>query len=843
MAKLVRIDGGDVYEHPLDREPLTIGKAPDNRLVLEHTQVSRHHCVIRQSEGGRIQIEDLGSTNGTSVNGDPIELSILKVGDEITIGPFQYRIEEESAAKAPPKLAPAKAPVAAPTDDLEINLEDDLVIDLEDDDPAPSPSASPAAEESADLEISLTSPCFLVFEKGPRSGERIELSGQRFTIGRTPKNDLTINSTQVSSAHAEIVDEGLGWTLRDLGSTNGTFVDDERIDEESLEHGQRVRFGDQRLVFWDSSVAEVEELEAQEAAEAEAVHHVSAAEVPTKGKGGAIAAFFLLIVLFGGMGWVYYQYGMSRSSEGKLGTVSGNVLPAEVASFEPGDGERAWRPSSDENEGTFSMVATPVHAGAGALETRVDEEIPFAVATWQGRMTVEPERRYRLQGFARTDEGAFGALRLRFLAETRDENDEPLTTELGAGVPSWITGRGEGPNGFVTFSGEVRAPAGATHAQVDCLAIGTGRVVLDDVAVVPSAHGDRLEIDSQGFEFGFDGATFDLVRVGELLLTGGGVTIESGERSWPQETFFAADASRSSPSWSGTFHIGASSAKLEQEVSQNEEGVTVSYQLDGLPADARVVLRYDIHSELMSEGVAAIAGEDTFEYGGAFSKEGASAVIFGRGENRLRFKTSVPGDVSATAKGEGFLVQHVLPGRSFTLSVKTSFVEERREGNRLLTEAQDHLRSGEQGQAFEIYGRIIQDFPFDPALQEKARTARDQLRREAEQGLADVQKRIADASFFHHPASFEEAIALADDLEQRFEGSEYAGKAAEVREAAQAEADEFRLASEEERAQRLFRMAELAEKRKDRQALANEIFRMVAQLYPDTEHGRKAAAR
>ncbi len=840
MAQLVRVDGEGQPPIPLDREPLTIGKAPDNRLVLEHTQVSRHHCVVRQSEGGRIQIEDLGSTNGTQVNDGNIELAVLRPGDEVVVGPFRFRVEEVAAIPQP-----AASSVGAANDELEIQLDDDLELSLDDPVASTPPQSVGTTAGDADLEISLASPCFLVFEKGERRNEQVEIGGERFTVGRNADNGLSLASTQVSGVHAELIDEGLGWTVRDLGSTNGTFVDDKRIDEQVLEHGQRVRFGDQRLVFWDSSVAEVEELEAQEAAvdDEEVLHHVSASDVPTRGKGGAVVALFLAVGLVGAAGFAYYKFGRGADATATFARVEGNLLPADVSSFEPGEGDRAWRPSEDESEGAFTTTAAMVHSGSGALDARLSEETPIAVARWQGRMAVQAERRYRLQGWIRTDAGASGGLRLLWLAEGTDENGQPTTTDLGASVPSLKTGRGEGPNGFVEFSGEARAPEGTTHALVECLGVGAGRVVIDDIAVLASERSAAIELESEGFDFQFNGASFAADRLGDRLLEGGGLTVVWGGRSWPQESFFPVDEREPRAAWSGDFRLGNGQVPLKQEVSKSDEGIVLSYAFEKLPEDAVILLRYRIRPELMSDGVAAVSGDETYEYGGAFNREDATAVIFGKGEDRLRFTTSAPADVSATATDGGYLVQHSLRAQELTVSIKTSFLEERREATRLLTEAGQHRRAGLHGQAFETYGRILRDYPFDPALQEKSRQARDELRREAEDGLAEIQSRIEDASFFHHPDSFAEAIDLASDLEQRFSGSEFAARAGEVRERAESEAQAFRQVSTEERAARLFRIAELASTRPDRKHLSEELFRQVAQLYPNTEHGRKAAAR
>ncbi len=76
-------DKGKVYEHL--SLPITIGREEDNTIQLNDERVSRFHARI-QIEDQEIFIADLESTNGTRVNGENIQIAILRPGDTITIG-------------------------------------------------------------------------------------------------------------------------------------------------------------------------------------------------------------------------------------------------------------------------------------------------------------------------------------------------------------------------------------------------------------------------------------------------------------------------------------------------------------------------------------------------------------------------------------------------------------------------------------------------------------------------------------------------------------------------------------------------------------------------------------
>ncbi|NIU20686.1 MAG: FHA domain-containing protein [Actinobacteria bacterium] len=65
---------------------LTVGRAPDCDIRLVDQGVSRRHCRI-QNAGSGLRVVDLGSANGTYVNGDPVETSALKPGDQLAVGP------------------------------------------------------------------------------------------------------------------------------------------------------------------------------------------------------------------------------------------------------------------------------------------------------------------------------------------------------------------------------------------------------------------------------------------------------------------------------------------------------------------------------------------------------------------------------------------------------------------------------------------------------------------------------------------------------------------------------------------------------------------------------------
>lgn len=133
MAKLIlSLEGSMIREVPLDKERITIGRKSSNDIQIENLAVSGEHaCIVTILNDSFL--EDLGSTNGTVVNGSPIKKHILQNNDVIEIGKYKLKylaggpvagqganedFEKTMILRAPPKppaaAKPAHEPTAAP---------------------------------------------------------------------------------------------------------------------------------------------------------------------------------------------------------------------------------------------------------------------------------------------------------------------------------------------------------------------------------------------------------------------------------------------------------------------------------------------------------------------------------------------------------------------------------------------------------------------------------------------------------------------------------------------------------------------------------------------------------
>jgi len=106
MAKLIlSLDGTVLKDVPLDKERLTIGRRPSNDLQIENFAINGEHALIVTILNDSF-LEDLGSTNGTLVNGVPIKKHILQHNDVVEIGKYKLKYIAESIGAGTPASQP-----------------------------------------------------------------------------------------------------------------------------------------------------------------------------------------------------------------------------------------------------------------------------------------------------------------------------------------------------------------------------------------------------------------------------------------------------------------------------------------------------------------------------------------------------------------------------------------------------------------------------------------------------------------------------------------------------------------------------------------------------------------
>src|SRR5579883_3176222 len=101
-AQLVPLEGGPPLE--VTKEMTLVGRQEDCDLRLDHKSVSKMHCVIVKTDG-LLLLRDLGSTNGTRVNGQRVRRAALLPNDQLSIANYKFRVYLGPDAPPPPANA------------------------------------------------------------------------------------------------------------------------------------------------------------------------------------------------------------------------------------------------------------------------------------------------------------------------------------------------------------------------------------------------------------------------------------------------------------------------------------------------------------------------------------------------------------------------------------------------------------------------------------------------------------------------------------------------------------------------------------------------------------------
>ncbi len=104
-------------------------------------------------------------------------------------------------------------------------------------------------EERAAVAALPSDSALLVAFSGANAGSRFLLDQDVTTVGRHPEAGILLDDVTVSRRHVEFRREGTSFTLHDMGSLNGTYVNQDRVDSLALKNGMEIQIGKFRLTF------------------------------------------------------------------------------------------------------------------------------------------------------------------------------------------------------------------------------------------------------------------------------------------------------------------------------------------------------------------------------------------------------------------------------------------------------------------------------------------------------------------------------------------------------------------------------------------------------------------
>jgi len=230
-------------------------------ILLPHNSVSRRHAKITVANG-RVVVEDLGSTNGTYVNGKKLgdgESVELTDGCEVVFGSAGLKFKAAQSVIPSTSEESAVAPDAAETAEEAPHT----VIPSDSEESAVAPDAAEIAEEAPHIVIPSASEESAFAPEEPAAVERepsevgklaskdgaytFPIKDGLNTIGRRSEdNDIVIPDPYCSGKHAELLAQGGVFRITDLGSTNGTMVNGVRLEPNEprvLQPGDEITLG------------------------------------------------------------------------------------------------------------------------------------------------------------------------------------------------------------------------------------------------------------------------------------------------------------------------------------------------------------------------------------------------------------------------------------------------------------------------------------------------------------------------------------------------------------------------------------------------------------------------
>jgi pSer/pThr/pTyr-binding forkhead associated (FHA) protein len=260
---LVKVANGKQIPVP---EQMLIGRHAECDLQLSEGQTSRRHAKLSIAADGA-WLEDLGSANGTFVNGVQVAARTrLSSGDRLRfdIEEFDFRIPMAAAPADDGKTvfrAPESAAVVAESSGIFKRpgawADPDAMGDAGNKtkfiDPAHLKQMIDAPKPGTISLTAIDGPHLQVVS-GSRAGLNIKLmvgeAGMKeWTIGSQAEREIQFQDSGVSALHAKIVNEGARWKVLDQMSANGTFVNGKRSNVSYLAPGDRLRFGPIECIF------------------------------------------------------------------------------------------------------------------------------------------------------------------------------------------------------------------------------------------------------------------------------------------------------------------------------------------------------------------------------------------------------------------------------------------------------------------------------------------------------------------------------------------------------------------------------------------------------------------
>jgi pSer/pThr/pTyr-binding forkhead associated (FHA) protein len=818
MPKLTYVVGSGGETRSVDvGDSCSIGSLAGNTIVLDASLgVSRRHCQVLKIATG-YELSDLGSTNGTKVNGQVVKRHKLAGGDVIEVGKVALTFDDGTA----------------PAIEEEISIEESVSV-----------SSGPAAGRTAG---GASDQCMLVHAGGDKDGQKIPLDKQRTTFGRNAKNSVVLNDAGASGFHAEIAREGGAYVLRDLGSTNGTLVDGEPVSETALQHGARIRMGNVRYVFVDPTVSDFEKAMA-------AVDDLGSewgmlraemdmTRVQQARRSQLLTTAVLLAVVLGGAALVYVNRDAITGGKPPLLAVADN----RVADFSFEDRQGAdWAPRPDSP--TKARVATskadgPAKQGETFYAVSRDGgggACAAAQSSAKAPFTVAPGRAVEFGAQVRATGGALGGVRVSW-----NDRADATGREIGRSS-SPLTASST----WTEVKGAAMPPEGARSARLELIDAAGGTAYFDDVFFVASGGSPGASAKDGAVTLSASDDAQTTISRGETRLLIDGAVIGGALRS----DAIADPSRRGDRSGSQTLSRGglAAEGKLVDPATgelqpfsveiKSQQGRYVDVQVKS-PPGADAAWTATLPDEFFVGGIGAHLEDDFRLLGEARIVDKVLDVSFG---GIHRFKVSAgpkcgPLRMALSKVGDQWEVGFGATDGALSLRIDTDSEALIKDIDQLRSDATQARAQKKYGIAITKYRQLAGYYPPGKDRQD-AEDAANELDAQGRARLDALVKRAEGAKLFHDDVDLVAEAAEGDALAASFDSHEIGAKAAEAATQCRAAYDANLKGRLERAAAPLLRKAADFEKLK-MDALAKAFYAEVVARFPGTDAQKTAGEK
>lgn len=708
MARLIIKDDGDERVVELSTDDITsVGRDDGNTIPLELARgISRRHCQItpvRRDGHPAFEMNDLGATNKTRVNGKPTDRALLTSGDVIAVGSVELTFEDK-------------------------------------------------AEEDRLRDAGRQGVCYLEWVTGGTKGEKVMLDQPRISLGRRDSNSIKLEDRMSSSHHCEITKDLNGYTIRDLGSTNGTLVNGEPTSETQLMHGARIRIGNSRFVFKDPSMKDIE-VELSQFEEDEGWGMMGDIDM-TKARGSYAGLLVGLVILAaaGVGGWFISQEAEKNKTSGGVADVANLVEIGETDEA----GYVAWGLDQESDDARVRVVK-------GALEVRHTGEDGAPITAWfQDELEALADEPFELSAKFRGSEGS------ALVATWRSDNHAvSRTMVLAAGgqgsqrvnrvlvKPTWAGGLRLG----------VRAEAGASGK-------------LESVRVVRGGEGSLTSIASPGSSSAYaepNGAVDLVDSVGRALALGLTPVAMKGGATMRHFVAESVTGGGDTVTITGAFEDAEDAMPATVTWTKTEEGLAAKVDCagaDSVGLSAGLVRSRvgDLVNVLTPAGARALAASG----GQGFKavRKTLAGNLDEEGGGRTSLVTFVTDDgaelkLSDTSDSSLLAATHWLGGASASVALVTDYTLQSKQAQTALSEAQAVLRD-QPGVGIEKLRQVAVEFPFEPALVEVALEAAATRETRAKADIDALERALHEFKIYRSDESLATAVSLRDRLAKEF---------------------------------------------------------------------------